>query len=167
MPPLERLTRIAQTTLPVVSRAAKWARSNARRVAEAAVERGREARSSSTSTQAPPPPSAASPSPSPSPAPAPAPAAAPAPAPEHEHVEREAVLVAESADAGAADGAGAEIHVAEPWPGYGEMTAADIIDRLATADAGMLAVVRLYESGQRNRVTVLRESDRRLAATGG
>ena len=79
------------------------------------------------------------------------------------------MLVAESADAGAADGAGAEIHVAEPWPGYGEMTAADINDRLATADAGMLAVVRLYESAHRKRVTVAREAERLLAAadTGG
>jgi hypothetical protein len=77
------------------------------------------------------------------------------------------VLVAESADEGATDGAGAEIHVTEPWPGYGEMTAVDIIDRLAAADAGMLAVVRMYESSHRNRVTVTRETDRRLSATSG
>ena len=56
------------------------------------------------------------------------------------------------------------MHVAEPWPGYGEMTAPDINDRLATADAGMLAVVRLYESAHRKRVTVTRETDRLLAA---
>ena len=162
MPTLERLTRIAQTARPVVTRGAGWALSNARRVAKLVVERGREIRSSSsTSTSAPappPPPATASPPPA-------RPAPPPAPEPEPEHVEREAVLVAESADEGAADGAGAEIHVAEPWPGYGEMTAADIIDRLAAADAGTLTVVRLYEDLHRKRVTVTRETDRRLSAT--
>ncbi len=158
MPTLERLSRAAQTARPVVTRGAGWALSNARRVAKLVVERGRELRSSSSSTSAPPPPTTAPPPPA-------RPEPPPDPAPEPAHVEREAVLVAESADKQAADGAGAEIRVAEPWPGYREMTAADIIGRLADADAGTLAVVRLYENLHRKRVTVIRETDRRLSAT--
>ncbi len=161
MPKLDRLTGLAQRSLPVIRRAAGWALTNARQVAVAARERVRESRAPSP----PSPPSASNGArparPPRSPAPAPP---APSPSAAAGHVEREAVLVAESADEQAADGAGAEVHVAEPWPGYGEMTAADIIERLATADAGMLAVVRLYESLHRERVTVLREAGRRLAA---
>ena len=167
MPPLERLTRLAQRSLPVIRRAAGWALSNARQVAGAARERVREARSPSTRRRrlashaaAPAPAAARAGRTRAVPRPA-SPAATPAaPGADAGHVDREAVLVAESADEQAADGAGAEVHVAEPWPGYGEMTAADIIDRLAAADAGMLAVVRLYEGLHRNRVTVLRETDR-------
>jgi hypothetical protein len=72
--------------------------------------------------------------------------------------------VAESADAGAADGAGAVIHIDEPWKGYTKLTAKDITAQLATANPAMLAVVRLYESTHRNRRTVLAAVDRRLAA---
>jgi hypothetical protein len=88
---------------------------------------------------------------------------APAPAPEPEHVDSEAVIVAESSDAGAADGAGAEIRVAEPWDGYSSLNVKDVTKRLSTADPAMLAVVRLYESAHRNRRTVLAAIDRRLA----
>lgn len=102
------------------------------------------------------------------------PARAPAPArrepeppqpapPQPDHVDRDAVVVAESADAGAADGAGARVTVDEPWSGYGQLTAKDVTAQLATADAAMLAVVRLYESTHRKRRTVLAEIDRRLA----
>ncbi len=83
--------------------------------------------------------------------------------PEPAHVDRDAVVVAQSADAGAADGAGAQIRVDEPWSGYRQLTAKDVTAQLATADAAMLAVVRLYESTHRNRSTVLAEIDRRLA----
>lgn len=100
----------------------------------------------------PPPPASEAP-----PAPAPAPDAEP------EHVDREAVVVAEFADAGAEDGPGAELHVDEPWDGYDDLTAKDVIAQLADAGAARLAVVRLYESTHRNRVTVLAEIDRRLA----
>jgi len=55
---------------------------------------------------------------------------------------------------GAAD-PGPELHVAEPWPGYARLRAAEIIDRLASADPATSAVVRLYESTHRNRRTVL------------
>lgn len=90
----------------------------------------------------------------------------PEPAPEPEHVDRDAVVVAESADAGAADGAGAAIRVDEPWPGYSKLNAKDVTAQLATADAAMLAVVRLYESANRGRRTVLEDVDRRLATAG-
>jgi hypothetical protein len=111
-----------------------------------------------------PPSTAARPQPV-RPVPAPEPVA-PAPEPEPEHVDRDAVVVAESADAGAADGAGAQLRVDEPWSGYGSLNAKDVIAQLATADGATLAVVRLYESTHRNRSTVLAEVDRRLAAGG-
>lgn len=104
------------------------------------------------------------PAPPPSEPVAPEPEAAPEPAPVH--VDREAVVVAESSDPGAAEGAGATIHIGEPWSGYGRLKARDITAQLATADAAMLAVVRLYESTHRKRRTVLEEIDRRLPAAG-
>jgi hypothetical protein len=113
-----------------------------------------------------PPPAAKAPSaPPPAAAPRPAPQpVAPAPPPEPTHVDRDAVLVAESADAAAADGAGPQIQVDEPWNGYGKLTAKDVTAQLATADAATLAIVRLYESTHRKRRTVLAAVDRRLAA---
>ena len=86
------------------------------------------------------------------------------PEPAPEHVDREAVVVAESADAGAADGAGAQIRVDEPWDGYSHLNAKDVVAQLATADPATLAVVRLYETANRNRRTVLAEIDRRLVS---
>jgi len=121
----------------------------------------------------PPPPPPAPPAPEPAPAPsvpAPAPsvsAPAPsvsAPAPAPAHVDSEAVVVVESADAGAAGGAGAEVHVAEPWDGYSSLNVKDVTKQLATASPATLAVVRLYESTHRNRRTVLAAVDRRLQA---
>lgn len=76
-------------------------------------------------------------------------------------------MVAESADTGAADGAGAQVRVDEPWEGYSRLNAKDVVAQLATADTAMLAVVRLYEAANRNRRTVLAEIERRLAAGGG
>ena len=49
----------------------------------------------------------------------------------------------------------AELHVDEPWPGYGQMKAPDVVDRLAGADAATKAIVRLYEQQHRNRRTVI------------
>src|SRR5689334_21272099 len=46
------------------------------------------------------------------------------------HVSREAELVEEFADPGAERGAGATVHIEEPWEGYGHMTANDVIARL-------------------------------------
>jgi hypothetical protein len=102
----------------------------------------------------------------PVPAPEPAVAVAPEPDPEPAHVDREAVVVAEFADAEAADGAGAQLRVDEPWSGYDSLNAKDVVAQLATADGATLAVVRLYETSHRNRRSVLAEIDRRLAANG-
>jgi hypothetical protein len=46
------------------------------------------------------------------------------------------------------------------------MHAKDVIAQLADASPATLAVVRLYESTHRDRVTVLAEVDRRLEAAG-
>jgi len=112
-----------------------------------------------------PPPPPSTPRRSAATAPTPVP---PAPAPrEPAHVDRGAEVVAEFADAGAADGAGAEVRVDEPWDGYSRLTARDVTAQLATANPATLAVVRLYESSHRNRRTVLAAVDRRLATRDG
>jgi hypothetical protein len=90
----------------------------------------------------------------PSPAP-PAASAEPSAEEEPDHVSEEATLVEEVAEAGAEDGAGAQIHVAEPWDGYRQMTASDVVDRIRGADAAVLAAVELYELSARGRQTVL------------
>ena len=72
----------------------------------------------------------------------------------------------ESADPDAADHVGAQIHIEEPWDGYADMRAVDVVERLSDASPAMLAVVRLYEQANRDRVTVLDAIDRRLAAQG-
>jgi hypothetical protein len=81
--------------------------------------------------------------------------------PEPAHIDDEPELVAEFSDPGAEEGAGAEIHVDEPWDGYRSMSASDIRDRVALADAAQLAVVQLYESTHRKRRTVLEAAERR------
>jgi hypothetical protein len=96
-----------------------------------------------------------------------APAAEPPPAPaaeeaEPDHVSEEPVLVEEFADPGAEDGAGPEITVAEPWPGYGSMKANEVVARLEEAAPAQVAVARLYEQANRRRKTVLAAADRRL-----
>jgi hypothetical protein len=91
------------------------------------------------------------------------PPAPPPPPPEAEHVDEGATPVAEFADPGAEDGAGAELHVDEPWDGYGRMRAPDIQRELAKAAPAALAAVRLYESTHRGRRSVLEAVDRRLA----
>lgn len=90
----------------------------------------------------------------------------PEPAPELEpeapvHIDTEPELVAEFAESGAEEGAGAEIHVAEPWDGYKRMRVADIRDRVTTAQLAELAIVQLYEASHRNRRSVLDAVERR------
>ena len=168
MPALDGLSRVAEISLTVARRAGSLALSTVRQVADMALDRRSRSRTESWG----PPPSG--------PALDPAPrgaacllagaadgvrARAPArPAAAVEHVDRDAVVVAESADPGAADGAGAQIRIGEPWQGYGSLTAKEVNDRLAAASPEALAVARLYESANRNRVTVLREIDRRMQA---
>jgi hypothetical protein len=84
--------------------------------------------------------------------------------PAPDHVDREAVVVAESADAGATGAVGAQITIDEPWDGYDELGAEQVVERLRDASSGMLAVVRLYEQAHGDRRTVLGAIDRRLAA---
>lgn len=80
------------------------------------------------------------------------------------HLDEEpADVVYSSSDEGAQDGAGASLHIGEPWNGYKGMTAPDVVDRLAVADSATLAAVQLYESANRDRKTVLAAVDERLA----
>jgi hypothetical protein len=94
--------------------------------------------------------------------------AEPAPAdtfePEPSHVDEEPVLGAEEAEAGAEEGAGAEVHVDEPWEGYATMTAADVRARLADADPEVAAAVQLYEAAHKDRSSVIEAAARRLSA---
>lgn len=79
------------------------------------------------------------------------------------HVSEEPVLVAESADVEIADGIHTDLHVQEPWDGYRQATAGEIIEELERCNPAQLAVVRLYESTHRARKTVLEAADRELA----
>lgn len=93
-------------------------------------------------------------------------AVVPEPEPELEpeepvHIDTEPELVAEFSEPGAEDGAGAEIHVAEPWDGYKRMRVADVRDRVTVAGAEELAVVQLYEMTHRRRRSILDAVERR------
>ena len=173
MPALEDLLlRIAQLPVTVAQRAGSVAISIARKVAPAAcrsdadddVRAGDRYEPVSSPPQPQPQPSEqpaepAVPTPPEAAAAAPAPAAAPPPA----HVDREAVVVAEFADPGAEDGPGPQIRVDEPWKGYGELTAKQVIAELQGASPAALAVARLYEPANRARRTVIEAIDRKLA----
>jgi hypothetical protein len=89
---------------------------------------------------------------------------APPVAPEPVHVSEEPVLVAEVADQGAEEGAGAEVHVDEPWEGYDRMSAAAIRGRLRMEGAAVAGTVRLYEAAHKGRSSVLEEAGRRTNA---
>jgi hypothetical protein len=82
---------------------------------------------------------------------------------EPEHLQAEETLVAEAADPGAEEGAGAELHVEEPWHGYGALTAPEIVDRLAVQSEAALSVILLYERAHRARKSVLGAAERELA----
>jgi hypothetical protein len=105
-----------------------------------------------------------------SPPPAPGSPAAPPSLEPHEardapaHVDEEAVLVAESADSGAQEGAGATVHVQEPWHGYRSMRAREIVDHLPAVADEVLSLVLLYEpKAGRSRPTVIRAAERELS----
>jgi 1-acyl-sn-glycerol-3-phosphate acyltransferase len=72
----------------------------------------------------------------------------------------EDAVVSETADEGAAEGAGAELHVDEPWEGYVSMRVADIAERLSGASSETLAAVQLYEQLHKQRRGVLTAADR-------
>jgi hypothetical protein len=96
-----------------------------------------------------------------------APPVAPEPPPatpieEPAHVSEEPELVEEVAEPGAEDGAGAELHIREPWEGYRDMSAREIGARLVGASTAELAAVQLYESANRSRQTILSAVARQL-----
>jgi hypothetical protein len=80
------------------------------------------------------------------------------------HVSEEPELVAVVAEQGAERGAGPEVHVDEPWPGYGGMTAADIRNRLRAEGPVVASAVRLYEAAHKGRSSVLEAAGRELSA---
>ena len=82
------------------------------------------------------------------------------------HVDTPVELVAEQADPGAEEGAGPEIHVEEPWPGYDRMTTPELIARLHEASDEVAAVVDLYERMHRDRRPVREAAERALSRPG-
>jgi hypothetical protein len=86
---------------------------------------------------------------------------------EPEHVSVEPTVVDEFAEPGAEEGAGAEVNVAEPWEGYAQLSAEEVISRLADAAPAELAAVQLYESANKQRATVIAAAARELRAKSG
>ena len=77
-------------------------------------------------------------------------------------IDDEPELVAEFAETGAEDGASAEVEIDEPWEGYDELTADEVVERIVEADAAAVAVIELYEQANKQRRTVLSGVERRL-----
>ncbi|MDX6677273.1 MAG: hypothetical protein QOE31_1325 [Solirubrobacteraceae bacterium] len=182
MPVLDRLPRLAELALTGARKAGSAGASVVRDLADD-VRRRRQAQDRSSDAPAATPaaapeqrPPASAPvadpaAPPPSDAPPAAGATTTAPEirsaagePAPDHVDREAVVVAESHDPGAAGSVGAQITGDEPWEGYGELDAQQVVARLDDAGAETVAVVRLYEQLHRNDAGVLEAVDRRLAA---
>ena len=92
---------------------------------------------------------------------------APSATPEPTHVSEEPALVEEFAEPGAEDGAGAEIHISEPWEGYAQVNAKQVTARLTGAAPAALASVQLYESRHRRRQTILNAVQRELRSASG
>lgn len=78
------------------------------------------------------------------------------------HVSEQVEFVESFAESGAEDGVGAAVHVEEPWKGYRQMTAKQVIARLADASREELGTVELYEGAHRGRQTILLAADRQL-----
>jgi hypothetical protein len=84
------------------------------------------------------------------------------------HVSEGLQFVESFAEPGAEEGAGAAVHVRQPWKGYAQMTADEVVVRLADASPEELAAVTLYEGAHRGRRTVLAGARRQLQlATAG
>jgi hypothetical protein len=83
------------------------------------------------------------------------------------HVSEEPELVDALAEPGAEDGAGAEVHIQEPWDGYRRMNAREVTARLSGASAAELAAVQLFESSTQGRQTVLAAVARRMRVANG
>jgi hypothetical protein len=84
-----------------------------------------------------------------------------------EHVSEEPELVEAFSEPGAEEGAGAEVHVQEPWEGYERANVKEIVARLQTATPAELGAVQLYERGHRGRQTVLAAVERQLRTANG
>jgi outer membrane biosynthesis protein TonB len=116
----------------------------------------------------PPPPPAPPPPPEPQAEPPrkpelpPEPPAEPPREPEPPHISTEPELVEEFSEPGAEDGAGAQVRVGEPWPGYRSLKARDVIARLPTATREELAAVELFEFAGANRKSVVVAAQRAL-----
>ncbi len=108
--------------------------------------------------RAPPPPREPEPPPA-----EPGPGATPPLVAQPAHVSEEPSIVTELAEPGAEDGAGAQVTIEQPWDGYAQMSAKEVIARVGDADAALLATVSLYESANRARQTVLSAVERQLA----
>lgn len=76
-------------------------------------------------------------------------------------IDDEPELVAEFAEPGAEDGASAELAVDEPWEGYDDLMADEVVERIGESDAAALAVIELYEQSNKQRRTVLAAVERR------
>ena len=107
----------------------------------------------------PPPPATQAPEPPPASEP---PAPEPTVAPEPVHVSTQPALVEEFSEPGAENGAGAQVRVDEPWPGYRHLKAHDVVARLSTASPEELAAVELFERGNANRRSVVVAAQRAL-----
>ncbi len=94
-------------------------------------------------------------------------AGTPAETAEPAHVSEEAELVEEFAEPGAEEGAGVEVRIDEPWPGYAQMNAQEVIARVNGASAAELAAVQLYENSNRRRQTVISAVQRQLRTING
>ncbi len=77
-------------------------------------------------------------------------------------LDDEPVLVAEFGEEGAAENAGAQVSVGEPWKGYDRMNVSAVKDRLAVADREVLGAVVLYEGFAKKRSSVTQAAERRL-----
>jgi diacylglycerol O-acyltransferase / wax synthase len=116
---------------------------------------------------------AAEPSPEPEPPPEPEPVTEPELSPpialhrERDHVNTGEELVAEVAEPGAEDGAGPQVRVGEPWPGYDGLTASQVAERLPRLSGAELALVQLYEETHAERAHVLRAAEDALAHRAG
>ena len=82
------------------------------------------------------------------------------------HVSEQAELVDAVAEPGAEDGAGAQVNVSEPWDGYRQLKAADVINRLSSASSEELATIELFELFGRKRRTVIAAAQRELSRRG-
>lgn len=81
------------------------------------------------------------------------------------HVSEQPELVEERSEPGAEDGAGAQVQVQEPWDGYEQSNAREVIARLASADSAQLAAVQLYEGGHKRRQTILAAVEREFRSS--